>query len=200
MSFYHHKSTIMKLAEIPIALGLEVIVAILSLIALFLPTQWVFKKINAFREKRKRLENLDKIVVGKIENIETTVKDISKEVKILSARQIAIISMDDRPTFICDETGSCVFANNELCSLFGAQLQSMLGFGWSSFIHEDDRERALHEWTTALINDIDIVNKYRIRHAITGEILQLKYRAIISRDNDRKITHIVGSVYLDDEA
>lgn len=121
---------------------------------------------------------------------------ISKDISTMKATQEAEFQLNSDCKFECAPDGRCVKVNDAICRLFGASdTNKMLGFGWVSFIKENQRDHARQVWEDAVETDNAINSSYTIINGMTGEEVQCTYMAYIKRHSEtNEIISIFGIV------
>lgn len=81
-----------------------------------------------------------------------------------------------------DPAGNTVYASSHLAELVGLTPQAILGNGWVTTLHPDDRERVFREWQSAVSQQRFFALKYRFQHldgrvvTVWGKGLPLQHR------------------------
>lgn len=136
--------------------------------------------IKEFREVEKRVAKL-----------ETNIPYI----EYIDQKANGMILLSEVPMFLCDRDGECIMVNRALCELFGGTEYQLKGYGWTNFIHPDDRSLAWQKWLdTVRGGSEDIIANYRILHGETSQEIHVVYHAILSRDKEKEIIVAVGAV------
>lgn len=52
----------------------------------------------------------------------------------------------DMPIFMTDGNGHCTWANRAYLNMLGKQVNDIIGSGWETVIHQEDRDRVTQEW------------------------------------------------------
>lgn len=187
---------VIKLYSIPTNVLIEFMTAAIGLIIVIIPS-WAWG-INYIKKQIRRKEGIQrekKDIIEKINNIDNTVSHIDSKLKEFIAKDQSELRLSEKATFICSESGLCIDANPALCDLFGATRDQMLGYGWTDYIVKEDRDRAIKHWESAIEKNINIRDDYRIDRGLSGDIIEIYYNAVISRDDSGKIYHILGQVF-----
>lgn len=71
------------------------------------------------------------------------------------------IDDDGRLIWETDETGAAVFISEALAEILGMSPTEALGWGWTSAIHDDDKERVTEEWMKAVKEKRSFQQYYR---------------------------------------
>lgn len=162
-------------------------------------------------ESKIKRENLAK-AISHIDTIATNLEDVSKElrpnggssikdqvkqialdVKAIRVERDATFHLSKDAMFKSNEKGFCVLANSSLCNIYGTTPEQMLGLGWLNFVIEDDRERIKEEWFTAIESGKEILSHYTVINQITRRKINVRYKAIVNRDNIGVIS-VIGIV------
>jgi len=101
-------------------------------------------------------------VKDKIDKIKENVDENTKVTKQICLRQRWILDNREEPIFECDADGKCTWVNEKYCQLTKFSPSYLLENGWKNVIHEDDRERVLNEWNSALKDKRSSTCSYRI--------------------------------------
>jgi PAS domain S-box-containing protein len=65
--------------------------------------------------------------------------------------------------FLTNSSGGCIYANERLLAICGLSLEECMGQGWARAIHEDDRDEALREATSASAEIREFSGEFRMR-------------------------------------
>jgi PAS domain S-box-containing protein len=108
---------------------------------------------------------------GNIDGITGTIFDVTDRRKGMralresEARLRAISEASPLGLFVIDARGACIFANANFHKLAGLTPDQVLGSGWRSTLHPEDRTRFLEEWHSASRVHAAFESQYRYRHA-----------------------------------
>lgn len=69
----------------------------------------------------------------------------------------------DVPIFTTDGNGLCTWANRAYLSLLNRPITDILGHGWESVVHQDDRDRVTREWYDAISEQRPFDLEYRYK-------------------------------------
>ena len=64
--------------------------------------------------------------------------------------------------FLTDARGACTFVTPRMLELWGAQAEDLLGYGFLSHVHPDDRDRVRNTWRTAIRDGNELSTEYRV--------------------------------------
>jgi PAS domain S-box-containing protein len=113
---------------------------------------------------------------GNIDGITGTIFDVTDRRKGMralresEARLRAISEASPLGLFVVDARGACIFANANFHKLAGLTPDQVLGTGWRSTLHPEDRAGFLKEWEGASRRHAPFESQYRYRHA-TGTVI-----------------------------
>lgn len=63
-----------------------------------------------------------------------------------------------------DAEGKTIFASDALSELIGVDVDGILGNGWVTNLHSEDRERVCEEWAAAMTQKRAFISTYRFQH------------------------------------
>jgi len=143
----------------------------------------------------KFFKDFDNIKNVQISN-EKAIEQLEKRALFSDRKADGIIQLSSTPMFVCNEDGLCILANKAIMDLFGAtSLSQMRGYGWLQFLKNKDRNRAQHDWETAINSGgEDFTSSYTIVHGLTEEEILVTYHSIIGRDHSNMALVAVGKV------
>lgn len=101
-------------------------------------------------------------IKDKVLAIESKLEENTKMTKQISHRQRWILDNRDEPIFESDSLGNCTWVNDKYCRLCGYDREFFLGNGWRNIVHDDDRERIVSEWTSAITDKRDSHTSFRL--------------------------------------
>lgn len=130
---------------------------------------------------------------GRIELILKKLEVIEAGVSLAASLSRVTWKLLDKPVWQSDATGMCVFCNPSMLALLGRQEDELIGNSWRSIIHEDDRERVMHEWDSAIKDERDFNLSYRWTHA-NGTSIPITAHASKLTDNEGNRLGYVGFV------
>ncbi len=95
--------------------------------------------------------------------------------------------------FRTDVLGRCLYANDRWCNIAGLSRDEALGYGWTTAVHVEDRERVMNEWQQAVQNQQQFMLEYRFktRQQITTWILGL---AQVERNLQGEVQGYIGTI------
>jgi PAS domain S-box-containing protein len=113
---------------------------------------------------------------------------------MISANMYGMMTLDQQCIFKCDPDGALTFANESLCTLYGASMDELEGFGYLNFIRHDLRAARKEDWQAEIKHSKRVTSSFTLIHGITGEEIKVTYTAAIKRDEKDKIISIFGIV------
>jgi PAS domain S-box-containing protein len=134
---------------------------------------------------------------GNIDGITGTIFDVTDRRKGMralresEARLRAISEASPLGLFVVDGRGACIFSNANFHKLAGLTPDQVLGTGWRSRLHPEDRERFLSEWNHAQREHASFECEYRYRHA-DGTVIWSRLHAAPILDAG----HLLGYVHV----
>lgn len=118
-------------------------------------------------------------IKDKIDKIDKKVDENTKVTNLICHRQRWILDNRSEPIFECDSNGNCTWVNEKYCQLTKHNISHVIGNGWKNLIHEDDRERVVQEWQSAVEDKRSSTCTYRIVDT-DGNIYQISATATIN--------------------
>ena len=88
--------------------------------------------------------------------------------------------------------GAVDFINQRFLEFTGCSMQDMLGWGWGSLLHPDDRTKFVGEWRAAVASGETMESEVRVRR-MDGEFRWLLVRNVPLRDNKGNIVNWYGT-------
>jgi PAS domain S-box-containing protein len=164
--------------------------------------------MKASTEKRDKMNNvvahvedivtkLDKVSKELMPNgggsIKDQVKQISEDIKTIMIERDATFYLSKEPMFKSDGNGYYSSVNHAMCQLCGVSENELLGLGWLNYIALEDKDRIWEEWENIIESGKEISLFYGIKNPTTMEVIPVKCRAVINRDND-KILSVIGTI------
>ena len=152
----------------------------------------IYRIILPFINRVKKYLNI--VSVANIEHI----TEISYRGLYKSENIITHIGM---PEYVCKSDGQCLYASPRLCEIYGRIEADMLGFGWSTSIIQDDRDRALNKWIDCVKNKKPYEDTYMINTEKGKLLITTKTRVCFGYDSHLKrqtdeILFYIGTVYV----
>ena len=133
-------------------------------------------------------ETGDKLTKG----LQAVVRQLAKTTALTDA----LLMMSGRCYWISNPDGSCRVASDRLAHLLGTPSDQIIGFGWVSLIHEDDREDTRQEFLRCMADRRPFRMRYRFdtpeRGIFTVEGHSFPIVAMV--DTDREVIGHIGWV------
>ena len=92
----------------------------------------------------------------------------------------------------CTPSGSCDFLSRQWVEFTGVPAEKQIGSGWLKQIHPEDQKRLMEAWNTAVTNESEFKEEFRIRRH-DGEYRWFDTRAVPVRDSKGRLVKWVGS-------
>jgi PAS domain S-box-containing protein len=139
-----------------------------------------------------------KRIEAKLADNANKAESIGKTVNLMAATMRATQNTNPRmATFEADAEGRLIDANKTYLRWAGRQLNEMLGWGWITTVHVDDREQVRREWVQAVADVRTSVMKYRIVDE-DGEVIHVEVTATPIPEGVMPCEKWVGVMYLAD--
>lgn len=126
-------------------------------------------------------------------SIKDQVKQIANDIKIIRVERDATFYLSKEPSFKSDGKGYYTSVNYALSQLVGVSETELLGLGWLNYVILEDKNRVKEEWENIIESGKEISLFYGIKNPTTMEIIPIKCRAVINRD-DNKILSVIGVI------
>lgn len=126
-------------------------------------------------------------------SIKDQIKQIANDVKIIRIEKDATFYLSKEPSFKSDGKGYYTSINYALSQLVGVSESELLGLGWLNYVALEDKDRIWEEWENIIESGKEISLFYGIKNPTTMEVIPVKCRAVINRDND-KILSVIGTI------
>ncbi|MEX1229739.1 MAG: PAS domain S-box protein [Planctomycetaceae bacterium] len=101
-------------------------------------------------------------VVVAHENI-TLLKEAREQLALSLARFESLSHVSPVGIVLFDAAGRCLEANRRWCDMTGLPRDAALGDGWHAAIHEEDRERVIHNWKMLVQEGQPFRSEHRLR-------------------------------------
>ncbi|MDJ0722539.1 MAG: PAS domain S-box protein [Desulfobacterales bacterium] len=95
--------------------------------------------------------------------------------------------------FVDDAQGKAIYVNKKCAELVGVPAEEALNFDWIPFLHPDDRERMVSEWTNAFENSAEFRMEYRWVHS-DGNVVWTLGEVVPILGADGKATLFIGTL------
>lgn len=95
--------------------------------------------------------------------------------------------------FRSDASGQTIYANERACQLVGAQLEEVLGWQWSSYIHPQDQERVAQAWQSSVAEQLPWQLEYRLLNS-EGKVTWVLTQADVEQDDTETVIGYVGTL------
>lgn len=92
-----------------------------------------------------------------------------------------------------DAEGRTIFASDAMSELIGVEAEAILGNGWVTNLHPDDRERVYQEWSDAMQQKRAFLSIYRFQHR-DGQAVTVQGRSHPILDRNGNVLGHVGTL------
>lgn len=118
---------------------------------------------------------------------------IEKRLVVNEGRSLAMINERNIAYFESDSTGKCVWASLPYLDLIDRSLDDVVGLGWISTIHEEDREKVVKEWKEAIEQRREFSLSYRMVNR-QGDAIKVSCHGTIVRDSTGEAVAYTGTL------
>ena len=100
--------------------------------------------------KSEVVTNGGKSIKDTVNGLKQTCENIEKRQRVIDQRTRASLHYLDAGLFETDKTGKLIWTNEAFYKITGQTQTDMEGYDWLSFIHEDEREQVIKEFSSCL--------------------------------------------------
>ena len=130
---------------VPVALWRKLIVPINKL---FASNEELIETVKQI--KSEVVCNGGKSIKDTVNGLKRTCENIEKRQRIIDQRTRASLHYLDAGLFETDKTGKLIWTNEAFYRVTGQTQADMEGYDWLSFLHEDEREQVIKEFSSCL--------------------------------------------------
>ncbi len=124
--------------------------------------------------------------------LEETLRRREREITLRENRYRSLVHATSQIVWSTNAAGDQMGAIPEWQAFTGQSDDEVLGFGWASAIHPDDRERTVREWEAAIRGGGTFALEHRLRR-FDGVYRSMAVRAVPVRDDAGAIVEWVGT-------
>lgn len=108
-------------------------------------------------------------------------------------RFLDVESMAPIGVFRVDAPGEAMFINRRAAAVMGKPVEELVGAGWQSLVHEDDRDHLVRRWHEVVAQGATLVEEFRIRRP-DGGILWVIGTASPQMDERGRVVRYIGAL------
>jgi PAS domain S-box-containing protein len=97
-----------------------------------------------------------------VEGLKHSIDAILSTVIRIDQKQIALANHSEKGIFEADLNGDTIFVNRAYCRMIGRTADEIIGKGWKTSVHPDDRDEVSEEWYSCVKERRDFVKTYRM--------------------------------------
>lgn len=158
---------------------------------------WIYEPVRNLSRKFDQMETDIRGVKQAVEHSgpglsASNIAELRDLLHVMTERQRIFMHDDDRGIFETNAQGETVYVNQRYCNLVGRTTHESMGFGWKSFVCEDDRDQVTREWSSCVREGREFAMNYRYKLP-DGRLLEVEVRAMVMRGggkNKKCIGHI----------
>lgn len=122
---------------------------------LIVPINKLFSSNEELIKTVKQIEsevvtNGGKSIKDTVNGLKQTCENIEKRQRVIDQRTRASLHYSDAGLFETDKTGKLTWTNEAFYKITGQTQTDVEGYDWLSFIHEDEREQVIKEFSSCL--------------------------------------------------
>lgn len=133
-------------------------------------------------------KNSGKSIKDQITRIDQNTKLSELRIKLIATNLVTT------GIFECDSDGGCVWVNKALAEMFGMEREEMMGNGWLTAIHDNERSEVWQDWNYSVNNKIPYEDEYSIYNKHTEKIFKVRVVAIANKSDTGKTLGYFGTV------
>lgn len=118
-------------------------------------------------------------------------KQAERELRDSLNRLALLVETSPAGIYEADAAGRCVYVNQRWCDLTGMAREEILGDGWGTILHPEDRERAYASWRAAVEAGAPYTDEHRFV-ARDGRVIWANVRAEPLVDHAGRVTGFLG--------
>ena len=166
----------------------ELAVAIILVVTGFLFSLELRRRLIAESRLQETLASVEQQVADRTNALSKAMAELK-----LSEQQFRLITeLSPVHLFRAGPDGEAIFLSPAFLSMTGLSREQAMGFGWTSVVHPDDRDRLMASWQEALRNQVIFQAEFRFR-TVLGEYRWYRARVVPDRDDNGAIVGWVGA-------
>lgn len=156
--------------------------------------KWVIPAVTSIRARLRDVKfiaeelrpNGGSSIKDKINSLDSNVAGLKQRAEKIDARQWAIVSSLNQPTWESDADGLAIRGNASLLELIGRGQEELVGNGWSNILAHSDVAKVWREWSLAVKQSRTFEMSYEIVNPITKKRYKVHAVAVPYYDSERK--------------
>lgn len=171
--------------ETPKTPSLEVGQFVINLVAVIAASLALWKYINNGRKTLKKVEDALPVLfeISKEFNpkegggLRQTIDAIRIDISSVRAKTHLLLEQSATPIFLMDERGRVKFVNSAWIAVSGVPYEQALGNGWTTAIHDDDKQRVFSEFRQIVLDNRPLYIEFRFVNETLRKIFSVRARA-----------------------
>ncbi len=112
-------------------------------------------------------------------SLRDAVNRVETKLENIESFQHASLAVTGKAYWVSDGGGQCKYASPKLCEKIGAAQDQAIGYGWISYISQEDRDACRAEWINAVIDKREFHMPYSVvssdgsRHRVIGHAIPM---------------------------
>ncbi len=162
--------------------------------------RWAIPSVNKIRGSLLKIDficseiqvNGGSSIKDAVNRLERSVNVIKYDLIKIDARQWALVSSLEQPTWESDPEGNWIKANTALLRLLGVTIDELKDNNWQVCTHFSDTKRVAEEFEWAIEAKRLFASTYKIVNAISGSIYEVDATCAPFFDNARSVIGWIG--------
>lgn len=160
----------------------------------------IFIKSKVIKPVSKTLKNIDRIedilyLLGPNggKSLYDKIVNIDNRLAKAEVRSKSLIAALEIAEWQSNVEGECVYVNSAACQLLNRSSEDFLGRNWVNVVCQEDRERVVADWDTAIKEKRNFICSYRWLHS-SGHSIAIDVEAHPAFDSSQHITGWIAVV------